>query len=148
MKKIRLSKYFEMNMHLYPSSVYAQPKCGQFELNLHHLTSGLSHKNISDTSVSMWNEERDVVQWLNVCSLDWPSSLSFQLVLYDWCNKGCGMYHPVCGLAHNKKPYCWLERVAHVAVCFFSLSLFHYPSGPVPSIQCHVTINKMCCVHH
>ena len=28
----------------------------------------------------------------------------FQLVLHDWCNKGCGMYYPVCGMVHIKDP--------------------------------------------
>ena len=22
----------------------------------------------------------------------------------DWCNKGCGMYYPVCGMMHIKEP--------------------------------------------
>ena len=26
------------------------------------------------------------------------SYFSFQLVLHDWCNKGCGMCYPVCGI--------------------------------------------------
>ena len=29
---------------------------------------------------------------------------SFQPVLYDWCNKGCGMCYPVCGMVHIKEP--------------------------------------------
>ena len=33
-----------------------------------------------------------------------PSFLSFQPVLHDWCNKGCGMYYPVCLLMHIKEP--------------------------------------------
>ena len=28
---------------------------------------------------------------------------SFQPVLYDWCNKGHGMYNPVCGMVHIKE---------------------------------------------
>ena len=28
---------------------------------------------------------------------------SFQPVLHDWCNKGCGMCHPVCGMVHIKE---------------------------------------------
>ena len=27
---------------------------------------------------------------------------SFQSVLHDWCNKGCGMSYPVCGMMHTK----------------------------------------------
>ena len=29
---------------------------------------------------------------------------SFQLVLHSWCNKGRGMYYPVCGMVHIKEP--------------------------------------------
>ena len=28
----------------------------------------------------------------------------FQPVLHDWCNKGCGMCYPVCGMVHIKEP--------------------------------------------
>ena len=34
---------------------------------------------------------------------------SFQLVLHDWCNKGCGMCYPVCGMVHA---CCYSKRVA------------------------------------
>ena len=27
----------------------------------------------------------------------------FQPVLHNWCNKGCGMYYPVCGKMHIKE---------------------------------------------
>ena len=32
------------------------------------------------------------------------SYIYFQLVLHDWCNKGCGMCYPVCGMMHIKVP--------------------------------------------
>ena len=28
----------------------------------------------------------------------------FQPTLHDWCNKGCGMCYPVCGMVHIKEP--------------------------------------------
>ena len=28
------------------------------------------------------------------------SYFSFQPVLHDWCNKGCSMCYPVCGMVH------------------------------------------------
>ena len=28
----------------------------------------------------------------------------FQPLLHDWCNQGCGMYYPVCGMVHIKEP--------------------------------------------
>ena len=36
----------------------------------------------------------------------------FQPVLHDWCNKGRGMYYPLCGMVHIKEPL--LLRVVHV----------------------------------
>ena len=32
------------------------------------------------------------------------SYFSFQPALHDWCNKGCGMCYPVCGMMHIKEP--------------------------------------------
>ena len=32
------------------------------------------------------------------------SYFSFQPVLHDWCNKGRGMFYPVCGMVHIKEP--------------------------------------------
>ena len=31
-------------------------------------------------------------------------NFSFQPVLHNWCNKGCGMYYPVRGMMHIKEP--------------------------------------------
>ena len=65
---------------------------------------------------------------------------SFQPVLHDWCNKGCGMCYPVCGMLHIKEPLL-LIGVAHVAATGF---LSHYLSGTLPYVRRHITINKMC----
>ena len=32
------------------------------------------------------------------------SYISFQPVIHDCCNKGCGMCYPVCGMMHVKEP--------------------------------------------
>ena len=58
------------------------------------------------------------------------SYFSFHPVLHDWCNKGCGMCNPVCGMVHIKEPLL-LERVAHVVAAGF---LSHYLSGPLPYV--------------
>ena len=36
--------------------------------------------------------------------VDPMSYFSFQPVLHDWCNKGCGMCYPVCWMVHIKEP--------------------------------------------
>ena len=66
--------------------------------------------------------------------------LSFQPVLHYWCNKSSDMCYLVYGKVHIKEPLL-LIRVVHVAAVGL---LSHYPSGPVPYVQCHITINKMC----
>ena len=38
-----------------------------------------------------------------VC-VDPLSYFSFQPVLHNWYNKGCGMCYPVCGMVHIKEP--------------------------------------------
>ena len=48
-----------------------------------------------------------------------------QPVLHDWCNKGCGMYYPLCGMVDIKDP---LLLKAHVVVAAGFLSCFL--SGP------------------
>ena len=57
-------------------------------------------------------QERDgahslMVRWVVgsiLHGVDLLSYFSFQPVLHDWCNKGCGMYYPVCGMVHIKEP--------------------------------------------
>ena len=57
------------------------------------------------------------------------SYFSFQPVLHDWCNKGGGMYYPVCGMMHIKEPL--HIKVSHVAVAGF---LSRYMNGPLPYV--------------
>ena len=52
------------------------------------------------------------------------SYFSFQPVLHDWCNKGRGMWYPVCGMIHIKEPLLLIGKSSHVAAAgFLSLSL-------------------------
>ena len=38
------------------------------------------------------------------------SYFSFQPVLHDWCNKGCGMCYPVRGMVHIKEPLLLIDN--------------------------------------
>ena len=38
------------------------------------------------------------------------SYFSFQPVLHDWCDKGCGMCYPVSGIMHMNKPLLLIEN--------------------------------------
>ena len=48
---------------------------------------------------------------------------SFQPVPHDWCNKGCGMYYPVCGMMHIKEPLLLIEKSSLCGGSGFPLSL-------------------------
>ena len=48
---------------------------------------------------------------------------SFQPVLHDWCNKGCGMCYPVCGMVHIKEPLLLMEKISQCGGSGFPLSL-------------------------
>ena len=48
---------------------------------------------------------------------------SFQPVLHDWCNKGGGMCHPVCGMMHIKEPLLLIGKSSPCGGSRFLLSL-------------------------
>ena len=51
------------------------------------------------------------------------SYFSFQPVLHDWCNKGCGMCYPVCGMVHIKEPLLLIDKSSLCGDSGFPLSL-------------------------
>ena len=51
------------------------------------------------------------------------SYFSFQPVLHNWCNKGCGMYYPVCGVVHIKEPLLLIGKSSPCRGSGFPLSL-------------------------
>ena len=42
--------------------------------------------------------------------VDLLSYFSFKPVLHNWCNKGCGMCNPVCGIVHIKEPLLLIDK--------------------------------------
>ena len=54
------------------------------------------------------DQQRDFTVWtfyisvIFILYLEFLSYFAFQPVLHDWCNKGCGMCYPVCGMVHIK----------------------------------------------
>ena len=48
---------------------------------------------------------------------------SFQPVLHDWCNKGRGMYYPVCGMVHIKELLLLIGKSSPCGGSGFPLSL-------------------------
>ena len=51
------------------------------------------------------------------------SYFSFQPVLHDWCNKGCGLCYPVCGMVHIKEPLLLIGKSSLCGGSRFPLSL-------------------------
>ena len=51
------------------------------------------------------------------------SYFSFQPVLHDWCNKGRGMYYPVCGMVHIKGPVLLIDKSSLCGGSGFPFSL-------------------------
>ena len=52
-----------------------------------------------------------------------PIELLFQPVLHDWCNKGHGMYYPVCAMMHIKEPLLLIAKHNPCVGSGFPLSL-------------------------
>ena len=82
---------------------------------------------------------------LMVCQID-PS---FQPVLHDWCNKGCGMCYPACGMVHIKELLLLIIEDSpcsggsglplSLSVTSFNIVLLYfYPSG------IHVSLHSVC----
>ena len=51
------------------------------------------------------------------------SYFSFQPVLHDWCNNGCGMCNPVCGMVHIKEPLLLIGKSSLCGSSGFPFSL-------------------------
>ena len=64
--------------------------------------------------------------------MDLLGYFTFQPVLYDWCNKGCVMLYPVCGMVHIKEPLLLIEKSSPCGGSRFPLS--RYLNGPLPYV--------------
>ena len=67
-----------------------------------------------------------LVQWVVgsiLHGVDPLSYFSFQPVLHDWCNKGCGMCYPVCGMVHIKEPLLLIDKSSLCGGSGFPFSL-------------------------
>ena len=71
------------------------------------------------------------------------SYFSIQPVLHDWCNKDGGMYYPVCRMVHIKEPLLLIGKSSSLVALGFSLAEWSFTI-----CLTHITINKLCCVHH
>ena len=58
--------------------------------------------------------------------VDTLSYFSFQSVLHNWCDIGCGMCYPVCGMMHIKKTLLLIGKSSPCGGSGFPLSLFEW----------------------
>ena len=84
-----------------------QSSCSNKEFYILYLVEGMFWNHL-DSTAHLCLHERSLVVGLVVGSIlhgvDPLSYFSFQPELHDWCNKGRGMYYPVCGMMHIKEP--------------------------------------------
>ena len=67
---------------------------------------------------------------------------SFQPVLYHWCNKGCGMCYPVCGMMHIKESLLLIGKIKPIVAEAGFLS--RYLNGPLLYVRRLITVNNKC----
>ena len=88
-------------------------------------------------SVSWGARCSSVVRWVIgsiLHGVDPLSYFSFQPVLHDWCNKGCGMCYPVCGMVHIKELLLLIKKSSPCgsSVFPFWLSEWSFTICPMP----------------
>ena len=60
----------------------------------------------------------------------------------NWCNKGCGMCYPVCGMVHIKEPLVLIGKSSPCGGSGFPLSLSEW--SLTICLTPYKTVNKMC----
>ena len=79
-----------------------------FRLTARVLLYAPSHRQDSTYHSTGWNNHgKSICLWCDGSSdqsnmVDLLSYFLFQPVLHEWCNKGCGMCYPICGMVHIK----------------------------------------------
>ena len=95
-------------------------------LHQRHHTASHCINGIQGAGRSSEVERSLMVRWVVgsiLHGVDPLSYFSFQPVLHDWCNKGCGMYYPVCGMVHIKEPLLLIDKSSLCGSSRFPFSL-------------------------
>ena len=98
---------------------------------------------LRERDVAPWKERSLMVQWVvgsNLHGVDPLSYFSFQPVLHDWCNKGCGMCYPVCWMVHIKEPLLLIGKSSLCGGSRFPFSLSEW--SLTICLTPYITINK------
>ena len=88
--------------------------------------SGINIFNMKGAGRSSEVERSLMVRWVIgsiLHGVDPLSYFSFQPVLHDWCNKGCGVCYPVCGMVHIKEPLLLIDNSSLCGGSGFPFSL-------------------------
>ena len=65
------------------------------------------------------------------------SYFSFQPVLHNWCNKGCGMCYPVCGMVHIKEPLLLIDKSSPLSLSNWSFTIYPTPyNHKIKCVEC------------
>ena len=111
------------------------PIISKFFFYMHHPTDRITHTMAFATQIAQWVqgaghssevEHSLMVRWVVgsiLHGVDPLSYFSFQPVLHDWCNKGYGMYYPVCGMVHIKEPLLLIDKSSLCGGSGFPFSL-------------------------
>ena len=84
------------------------------------------HPSVWGAGCSSEVERSLMVRWVVgsiLHGVDLLSYFSFQPVLHDWCNKGCGMCYSVCGMVHIKEPLVLIDKSSLCGGSGFPFSL-------------------------
>ena len=90
----------------------------------------LIHTIVTGAGRSSEVERSLMVRWVVgsiLHGVDPLSYFSFQPVLHDWCNKGRGMCHPVCGMVHIKELLLLIDKSSLCGGSGFPFSLSEWP---------------------
>ena len=95
----------------------------EVQLNIHSFIHSFIIKRERD--VAPWEERSLMVRWVvgSIFMVDPVSYFSFQPVIHDWCNKGCGMCHPLYGMMRIKEQLLLIGKSRTCGGSRFPLSL-------------------------
>ena len=91
-----------------------------------------SQKHVTHGVIGCWIDPSWWTHWGNSCSSQCSTTGVIKAVSYS-----------VCGMVHIKDPLLLIGKSSLCSGSGFPVSC--YLSGPLPYVQCHITVNKMCC---
>ena len=105
---------------------WLEPAIAQWVHHEESIRQPIAHHCLWGAGRSSEVERSLMVRWVVgsiLHGVDPLSYFSFQPVLHDWCNKGCGMCYPVCGMVHIKEPLLLIDKSSLCGGSGFPFSL-------------------------